>query len=165
MHHTYFLGLIFGAASTLAAPSASRGGLIGRQDSSFSSHTVSGIADAAHITTDADLVLPPPAEVFALMATATAATIQPPSPLITVSATGPTFHLGPGLVVSPTVAHIEVTSTPTSSEKNDATHPPSILEHKSIFISAVVLSMMALILAIYACSYHSHHRRLQVAEG
>ncbi|KAJ7126141.1 hypothetical protein C8R44DRAFT_781121 [Mycena epipterygia] len=160
MRHTCFLYIIFAAVSTLAAPSTSRHDLI-KRSTDLSSHTANGIIDEVHPATNAgsDVVLPPVAEVFAMMATAS----SNPSPLpstTTLSATTDTVHLGPGLASSPTIERIEILPTTSSTEKADSPHEAPTVAHKFIFVSVVLLSMISLILTIYAFSYHRHQMRI-----
>ncbi|KAJ6595760.1 hypothetical protein DFH09DRAFT_1135538 [Mycena vulgaris] len=154
MRPSLFLSVILGAVSTLAAPIT-----IKRQDSTnMSSHTANGFSDhEVRPATNADVMLPPVAEVFAIMATASSH--QPPSPSTTTLSATNVIHLGPGLAASPTIEHIEISPTTSSSERTDPPREAPMLAHKLIFASVVVLSMITLILAIYAFSYHRHQLR------
>jgi len=156
MVHTYFLYILLAAASALAAPTTRRDGFIRRQDSTdLSSDIGSGIIDEAPPATP-DVVLPPIAEVFAIMAAAYA---QPPSSSTSPSATADVIHLGPGLASSPTIERIEISPTVSSSQHTDPPHDNAPLAHKFIFVSVVILSMIAIVLAVYAFSYHRRHRQ------
>ncbi|KAJ7728426.1 hypothetical protein DFH07DRAFT_969859 [Mycena maculata] len=160
MHPTHILCIILGAASTLAAPLAKRDGLERQARQDLSSHTETGIIDEALPgPANADIVLPPVAEVLAIMATVTSIQLSSPS-TTTLSATD-VIHLGPGLVApTPTIDHIEQISPTMSSASGRADYEPPTVAHKFLFVSIVVLSMMALILTIYAFSYHRHQLRM-----
>ncbi|KAJ6588858.1 hypothetical protein B0H19DRAFT_1101512 [Mycena capillaripes] len=166
MVHTYLLYTILAAASALATPTTRRDGFIGRQDSiGLSSHTGSRIIDEAHPAMSTDIVLPPVAEVFAIMATATSS--HPlSSSSTTLSATANFIHLGPGLASSPTtVERIEIAPTISSSENTNPPHDGSPLARKFIFVSVVILSMIAFVLALYAFSYYRYQKRTKMEES
>ncbi|KAJ7485369.1 hypothetical protein FB451DRAFT_1168643 [Mycena latifolia] len=152
MRHALSLCIILGAVSTLAAPITTK-----RQDfTNLSSHTAN---DQIPPATNMDIVLPPVAKVFAIMATASSQ--QPPSSSTTTLSATNAIHLGPGLAVSPTLERIEISPSPSSSpESSDPHHEAPTLAHRFIFASVVILSMVALILAIYAFSYHHHQLRV-----
>jgi len=157
MVHTYFLYILLAAASALAAPTTRRDGFIRRQDSTdLSSDIGSGIIDEAPPATP-DVVLPPIAEVFAIMAAASSS--QSPSSSTSPSATADVIHLGPGLASSPTIERIEISPTVSSSQHTDPPHDNAPLAHKFIFVSVVILSMIAVVLAVYAFSYHRRRRQ------
>ncbi|KAJ7158362.1 hypothetical protein C8R43DRAFT_1234296 [Mycena crocata] len=173
MHPTYLLCIILGAAATLAAPTSPRNNLTELQESessSLSSHAIpGGIVDEVHPAPNpSDIVLPPIEKVFAMMAMTSTSTTstQPASPSTTTlstthqSATAEILHLGPGLVVSPTIARIEIAPTTSSSANTDPLHEAPTLTHKFIFVSVVLLSMMAVILAVYAVSYQRTQMRM-----
>ncbi|KAJ7686660.1 hypothetical protein B0H17DRAFT_1136751 [Mycena rosella] len=118
------------------------------------------IIDELHPAPNTDIVLPPLAEVFAIMATASSHQPPGPSATPTLSATN-IIHLGPGPVLLPTTDRIENSPTPSSpSSSSEAHREAPTLAHRFIFASVVVLSMITLILAIYAVSYHRHQLRL-----
>ncbi|KAJ7512677.1 hypothetical protein B0H11DRAFT_1946856 [Mycena galericulata] len=157
MHPIYLLYIILPAVSTFATPIAQRDGL---KRINLSSHTGTIVqARPEHPRANADIALPPVAEVFAIMDSASS--IQPPSSsTTTLSATTDVIHLGPGLVdATPTIYHVGISPTTSSFENTDAPHDAHPLLHKFLFLSVVVLSMIALILAIYAFSYHRHQLR------
>jgi hypothetical protein len=184
MRHTITLFIILGAVSTLAAPIT-----IKPQDSTnLSSYTANAVIDEAHPPSNADIVLVPVTEVFAIMAshqspsssstiTLSASTGVPglavspkmehteilpsaSSHPVSTPTWSPTIHLGPGLVVSPTNERIEILPTTSPSERTDPPHEAPTVAHKLIFASVVILSMVTLILAIYAFSYHRHQLRM-----
>ncbi|KAJ7269959.1 hypothetical protein C8J57DRAFT_1324129 [Mycena rebaudengoi] len=160
MRQSYILITILAAASTLAAPT-SRDGQIIRQDSTVNGLISEGAAiePTQESTGDPQFILPPPAQIFALMA---AASDSQPSPTIVVSATDSTIRLGPGLAALPTSPIVDsITTITPSSQDADAPRPSTLLQQKAIFAAVVILSMVAMALVVYAISYfrHQHLRR------
>ncbi|KAJ7266963.1 hypothetical protein B0H12DRAFT_1098970 [Mycena haematopus] len=141
MVHIYSLYIILAAASALAAPIAQR------DSQDLSSHTGNEIIDN---TTPANLVLPPVDAVFAMMAAGSAS--SPSASSTFPSATTDVLHLGPGPVeTSPT-------GIVSPSEHHGLPSDGNLLTHRFIFASVAILSMVAVVLAVYACSYHSSRR-------
>ncbi|KAJ6473529.1 hypothetical protein C8R47DRAFT_1221336 [Mycena vitilis] len=161
MVHIYLLHGLLAAASVLAAPVPERDGR--RQDSlRMSSPTGGGIADEAPHATPTDIVLPPVAEVFSILAAAT----QPlSSSTLSATTTVPSIHLGPGLAFSPTtVEHIEIAPTISPSGNTNPPHDGVPVAHKFIFVSVVILSMVSFVLAVYSVSYYRSHQPVKMKE-
>ncbi|KAF7325935.1 hypothetical protein MKEN_00444400 [Mycena kentingensis (nom. inval.)] len=103
---------------------------------------------------DEMVALPPVNEVFAIMA---AATLTEPTATNSI-------HQGLGIASSPVVSPSQGI-VPTSDQETAASHGPSPLAHRLIFVSVVLLSMVAVIIAVYAVSYHRHKLRMNKLDG
>ncbi|KAJ7185574.1 hypothetical protein C8R46DRAFT_1288535 [Mycena filopes] len=159
----HILHLLLAATAVLAAP-------IPRRDAQrstnldLSSHT--GSENETGILDDAPAApvynLPPPDVVFKIMAEHQAESSSS-STTSTPSATPTThpIHLGPGIWLAPSPSPTSADRTePTVSSSPDSHEAPPALVHKFLFVSIVILSMIALVLTLYACSYHRHRRSL-----
>ncbi|KAJ7211334.1 hypothetical protein GGX14DRAFT_565202 [Mycena pura] len=163
MRPIHLVYVTLAAASVFAAPTATKPGLVTvshRQDSpNLSSHTANGLLDSDVQPAAPSIVLPPVTEVFALMAASTASS-NPPSPSLAAM----TIHLGPGLASSPTEEHIAVPPTHTSSQNISPPYSPP-LAHRSVFAAVVVLSLIAVMLAVYAGFYLRHQLHANKING
>ncbi|KAJ7033731.1 hypothetical protein C8F04DRAFT_1103999 [Mycena alexandri] len=162
--HTYQYLLLLAATTALAAPVPQRDAqrIAKREvtELNLSSHTVNengnGITDHA-AAAPVNFDLPPLAVVFAIMAEHPDSDSNSLSSPATASAH--TIEMGPGLWLAPSPTPADRTE-PTVSSSPDSHDVPPALTHKFLFVSIVILSMIALVLALYACSYHRHKRVL-----
>ncbi|KAJ7717231.1 hypothetical protein B0H16DRAFT_1611877 [Mycena metata] len=161
--HTYQYLLLLAATTALAAPIPQRDAhrIAAREtDLDLSSHTRNAVTDHA-ADAPVNFALPPLDVVFAIMKTEHPDSDSASSSSTTASATAGahTIEMGPGLWLAPSPTPPDRTE-PTVSASPDSHDAPPVLEHKGLFVSIVILSMIALVLALYACSYHRHKRPL-----
>ncbi|KAJ7064854.1 hypothetical protein C8F01DRAFT_1354604 [Mycena amicta] len=112
------------------------------------------------VNPDSAVALPPVDEVFAIMAANTAT-----QSLATPTATN-AMHPGLGLVSTPPAVD-QPSASPTLSAGQEVvtSRGSSPLAHRLTFVLVVILSMVAVIIAVYAISYHRHKLRMNRLDG